>query len=180
MLVLAGLVGLAVWGYFAGTGGGTQSFDLQNVPMFRDCGKTGPDYTAKDTIVLETCTWKVLNIETAKTAGESLRATGRFLLLQLQLKNTGTSDAILTGVEVELIDTDNISKIYDPQENNAALEALGRDSILKGRVGRGETIRGWVVFDIGANAQNLKLRVRDIDVTKSSAANIDLSIGGGG
>ncbi len=175
-LITLGLAALVIWGYVTGTAGGAAGFDLQKVPMFRDCGKSGPDYTPADTVVLETCSWRVLKTETLKTAGAGLRAKGEFLLIDLKLKNLGASDATLTGVEVELIDMDNISKIYDPQENNAVLEALGRDSILAGKVKPGQTITGWVAFDINSGARNLKLRVRDIDLTKGAAASIDLKI----
>ncbi len=175
-LILLALAALATWGYATGTGGGSASFDLQKVPMFRDCGKSGADYTTADNVVLETCSWRVVGTETVKTAGAGLTAKGRFLLVRLQLKNLGASAATLTGVEVELIDINNISKIYDPEENKAVLDALGRPDLLSGTVQAGQTAEGWVAFDVSPTAKNFKLRVRDIDLTKSAAASIDLKI----
>jgi hypothetical protein len=53
---------------------------------------------------------------------------------------------------------------------------MGRDSLIKGRVEPGETVTGWVAFDIPETAKNIRMRVRDLDVTSSKSAMIDLKI----
>ncbi len=157
----------------SGTGGG---FDLQSVPGFRNCGKSEEGFALREKIVLDNCTWTALSAEKTKTTDTGVKADGQFVFVELELKNNSNQDIVLTGIEVEMLDTKDALRTYDSKEHNSILEAVGRESILKGRIRGGETVRGWVAFDVSEKAKGLELRVRDIDLTSSASARINLGL----
>jgi hypothetical protein len=139
-------------------------------------GGTVGAYNIKDQVTVGKAVWKVLAVEKTKTTSTGSKATGEFVFVQLELKNTSNEATNLTGIEVELVDSENNTYNFDSQQNSTFLTSMGKDSIINGRVEPGETVSGWVAFDIPENAKDVKLRVRDVDVTSSKSALVDLKI----
>jgi hypothetical protein len=133
-------------------------------------------YNIKDKVAVGTAAWRVLAVEKTKQTTSGAKANGVFVFVQMELKNTSNEAANLTGIEVELVDDANNVYTFDSQQNSTFLTSMGRDSLIKGRVEPGETVTGWVAFDIPETAKNVRMRVRDLDVTSSKSAMIDLKI----
>ncbi len=127
-------------------------------------------------VVVGTGAWKVIGVERVKQTTSGAKANGEFVFINMQLKNISNEAANLTGVEIELVDADNNTYNFDSQQNSDFLTSMGKDSLIKGRVEPGETVSGWVAFDVSADANGIKLKVRDLDITSSKSALIDLKI----
>ena len=139
-------------------------------------GSSVGKFGIKDNVAVGTAAWKVLAVEKTKTTSTGSKAVGMFVFVEMKLKNTSNEAANLTGIEVELVDADNNTYNFDSQQNSTFLSSMGKDSVIKGRVEPGETVSGWVAFDIAETAKEIKMRVRDLDVTSSKSALIDLKI----
>ncbi len=133
-------------------------------------------HAMKEQVVVGTGTWKVIGVERVKQTTSGAKASGEFVFINMQLKNISNEAANLTGVEIELVDEDNNTYNFDSQQNSSFLTSMGKDSLIKGRVEPGETVSGWVAFDVSTDAHGIKLKVRDLDITSSKSALIDLKI----
>lgn len=139
-------------------------------------GSSVSSYNIKDEVAVGKTAWKILSVEKMKTTASGAKAVGEFVFVQAQLKNTSNEAANLTGVEVELVDGDHNTYMINAQDNNTYLTAMGKDGLIKGRVEPGETVTGWIAFDVAEQAKDIKMRVRDLDVTSSKSALVDLKI----
>lgn len=131
-------------------------------------------FQIKDNVSVGKSVWKVLAAEHMKTTTSGSKAEGQFIFVQAQLKNTGNDAFNLTGIEVEIVSGDNKIYNFDAQQNNTFLTSIGKDGLMGGRVEPGETVSGWIGFDIDQDAKDLKLRVRDPDISSSKSASISL------
>ncbi|MFH1737205.1 MAG: DUF4352 domain-containing protein [Actinomycetota bacterium] len=139
-------------------------------------GNNVKSYKIKEEVAVGKSVWKVLTVEKTKQTNSGAKASGEFVFVQLEVKNTSNEAVNLTGIEVELFDGDSNTYQYDTQQNNTFLEAMGKDSLIKGKMDSGETVSGWIAFDIPETAKNVQLRVHDLDITSEKSALIDLSI----
>lgn len=139
-------------------------------------GDSVQSYQVKEEAAVGKSVWKVLTVEKMKQTNTGAKASGEFVFVQLEVKNTSNGAVNLTGIEVELFDGDSNTYQYDTQQNNTFLGAMGKDSLIKGKMDPGETVSGWIAFDIPETAKNVQLRVRDLDITSTKSALIDLSI----
>lgn len=133
-------------------------------------------YSIKDQVAVGKAAWKVIAVEKTKTTSGGAKAAGEYVFVHMELKNTSNEATNLTGIEVELVDADNRTYTFDSQQNSTFLTSMGKDGLINGRVEPGETVTGWVAFDIPESAKEIKMRVRDIDITSSKNALIDLQI----
>lgn len=131
-------------------------------------------FQIKDNVTVGKSVWKILAAEHMKTTTSGSKAEGQFVFVQAQLKNTGNDAFNLTGVEVELVSGDNKIYNFDAQQNNQFLTSMGKDGLMGGRVEPGETVSGWIGFDIDENAKDLKIRLRDPDISSSKNALVSL------
>jgi hypothetical protein len=138
-------------------------------------GQVG-SYGIKEQVTVGKAAWKVLTVEKTKTTSSGSKAQGQFVFVQMELKNTSNEATNLTGIEVELVDENNNTYNFDSQQNSTFLTSMGKDGLINGRVEPGETVSGWVAFDISDSAKGVKMRVRDIDITSSKSALIDLKL----
>jgi len=139
-------------------------------------GNSIKSFNIKDQVVVGNSIWKVLAVEKMKETTAGAKADGEFVFIQMELKNSSNEGINLTGIEVELVDANNMTYNFDAQQNTSFLSSLGKDTLIKGRVEPGETVSGWVAFDISETAKEVKMRVRDLDVTSSKSALINLNI----
>ncbi|MFA5867571.1 MAG: DUF4352 domain-containing protein [Actinomycetota bacterium] len=137
-------------------------------------GASVKSFQVKDEVAVGKSVWKVLAVEHMKVTPSGSKATGQFVFVQAQLKNTSNDAVNLTGVELEIVSGENKIYNFDAQENNTFLTSMGKDGLMGGRVEPGETVTGWVAFDVEEAAKDLKLRVRDPDVTSSKSALVSL------
>ncbi len=137
-------------------------------------GASVNSFKVKDEVPVGKSVWKVLTVEHMKVTPSGSKANGQFVFIQAQLKNTSNDAVNLTGVELEIVSDENKIYNFDAQENNTFLTSLGKDGLMGGRVEPGETVTGWVAFDIEEQAKGLKLKVRDPEVTSSKSAMIAL------
>ncbi len=137
-------------------------------------GASVSSYKVKDEVPVGKSVWKVLAVEHMKTTPSGSKANGQFVFVQAQLKNTSNDAVNLTGVEVEIVSDENKIYNFDAQENNTFLTSMGKDGLMGGRVEPGETVSGWLAFDVEEQAKGLKLKVRDPEVTSSKSALISL------
>lgn len=148
--------------------------------LIAGCASSSSDsvrrYKVKEEVTVGKSVWKVLTVEKTKQTNTGAKASGEFVFVQLEVKNTRNEAVNLTGVEVELFDGDSNTYQYDPYQNTMFLGAMGKDSLIKGEMDPGKTVLGWIAFDIPETAKNVQLRVRDLDITSTKSALIDLSI----
>lgn len=137
-------------------------------------GASVKTFQIKDDVIVGKSVWKVLAAEHMKTTESGSKADGQFVFVQAQLKNTGNDAFNLTGVEVEIVSGENKIYNFDAQQNNTFMTSMGKDGLMGVRVEPGETVSGWIGFDIDENARDLKLKVRDPDVTSSKYAAVSL------
>ena len=139
-------------------------------------GNSAKSYAIKEEVAVGRSVWKVLAVEKMKQTDNGAKANGEFVFVQLQVKNTSSEAVNVTGIEMELFDGDSNAYEYDTQLNNTFLGSMGKDTLVKGRIDAGETVSGWIAFDIPATAKDVNLRVRDLDITSTKSALIDLGI----
>jgi hypothetical protein len=132
-------------------------------------------FTMKEKVVLGKCQWTALSAESMKQTESGAKANGQFVLVELEIKNNGSNDIILTGIEVELLTTDKVYT-YDSQQNASFYAAMKKEPIIGGSVKCGQAIKGWVAFDIDESAKNIRLRVRDTDITSNESSIIELNL----
>jgi hypothetical protein len=137
-------------------------------------GASVKSWQVKDEVAVGKSVWKVLAVEHMKTTTSGSKAEGQFVFVQAQLKNTGNDSFNLTGVEVELVSDENLTYNYDAQENTTFLSSMGKDGLMGVSVEPGETVSGWLAFDVAEQAKGLKLKVRDPDISSSKSALIAL------
>jgi hypothetical protein len=137
-------------------------------------GASVASFQIKENVPVGKAVWKVLAAEHMKTTTSGSKAQGEFVFVQAQLKNTSNNAVNLTGVEVEIVSEANKIYNYDAQGNNTFLTSMGKDALMGVRVEPGETVSGWVAFDVDENAKGLKLRVRDPEFGSSKSALISL------
>lgn len=134
------------------------------------------DFKVKDEVAVGKSVWKVLTVEKTAATENGAKATGTYVFVQLTVKNNSNEAATLTGVEVELFDADGNTYPYDTKLNSTFLTSQGKDALVNGRMEPGETISGWIAFDIPKDVKGVKMRVRDLDITSDKSALIDLDI----
>jgi hypothetical protein len=139
-------------------------------------GASVKSFKIKDNVSVGKSVWKVLAVEHMKTTTSGSKAVGQFVFIQAQLKNTSNEAYNLTGIEIEIVSSDNKTYNFDAQENNTFLSSMGKDGLMGVSVKPGETVSGWVSFDVDENAKGLKLRVRDPEFGSAKSALIDLEI----
>lgn len=137
-------------------------------------GASVKTFQIKDNVTVGKSVWKVLAVEHMKTTSSGSKAEGQFVFVQAQLKNTGSDAINLTGIEIEIVSEENRIYNFDAQQNNTFLTSMGKDGLMGVRVEPGETVTGWVAFDIEEQAKGLKLKVRDPEVSSSKYASIYL------
>ena len=133
-------------------------------------------HNMNELVPVGTGAWKVVGVERVKQTTAGAKATGEFVFVNIQLKNISNEAVNLTGIEVELVDEDNNTYNFDSQQNSTFLTSMGKDSLIKGRIEAGESVSGWIAFDIPADSNGVKIRVRDLDITSSKSALIDLKV----
>lgn len=161
------------------TTAGLVSFILLAI-LITGCGSTSGNsaksYAIKEEVAVGKSIWKVLAVEKMTQTDTGAKANGEFVFVQLQVKNTSNEAINLTGIEMELFDGDSNAYEYDAQLNSAFVGAMGKDTLVKGKINPGETVAGWVAFDIPEKAKDVQLRVRDLEITSTKSALIDLGI----
>ncbi len=145
-------------------------------------GGTGTKtYKLKEDAAVGKGVWKILSAEKSlelirTDAAGKFKAEGQFILLQVSLKNNSGEAANLTGEEVEIIDGNRNSYTFDSKNNNIYLAAIGKESLTKNPVPAGQTGTGYLIFDIGKDAKDLKAKVKDINITGRTFAYVDLNM----
>lgn len=139
-------------------------------------------YKIKEDIKVGKATWKVLNVERGmefpKSDGSGkLKAEGTFVLIELTINNGYSEPNNLTGQELELVDEAKNTFSFDSKSNNMTLAGLGRDSLIgQGMLAAGQTMQGWILFDVNKDAKGLMLRTKDIDIRSRESAMVDLGL----
>ncbi|GEM_PF-6269598 len=123
--------------------------------------------------------WKVISVKKQATLKDTTglygpkKASGVFVIVTLQVKNTGKEAKTADSSAVVLIDdkgrefsasTDTI--FYIPQDKDLFLEQLNPNT----------SKQRMVVFDVDKKAKGLKFRGGDLDVLSENNALIDLGI----
>lgn len=145
-------------------------------------GGTGTKtYKIKEDASVGKGVWKILSaeksIELFRTDdGGKFKAEGRFVLLQISLKNNSGESANLTGEEIEIMDGDRNSYTFDSKNNNIYLAAIGKTSLTRTPVAAGQTGNGYLIFDVSKDAKDLKAKLKDINITGRTFAYIDLNM----
>jgi hypothetical protein len=143
--------------------------------MFKNCGKTEEIHKIKQTVDLGGCTWRVNEVRIVEETGKGATAEGKYVLVDLTLKNKSESEEfVLTGIEIELFDRASLIHMTGSETNGDVLSQMALQGLFQGSIKKGETIRGWVVFDVPETAKELKLRVRDLTLTSGGTAVFDL------
>lgn len=139
-------------------------------------GASVKSFQVKDEVPVGKAVWKILKVEHMKVTPSGSKANGQFVFVQAQLKNTGNDAFNMTGVEVEIVSDENNVYNFDAQENNTFLSSMAKEGLMGGRVEPGETVTGWVAFDLDEQAKGLKMKVRDPDILSSKSALISLGL----
>lgn len=142
---------------------------------------SGKLYRKKEDVKVGKAIWKVLEVDTAteypKKEGGKIQAEGMFVLLNISLKNNGSDQTMLTGEELELVDDSKNTFAFDSRNNNIYLSNLGKKNLVnQGSVDAGQTIDGWILFDVSKDAKGLKLKAKDIDIRTQESALVDLGL----
>lgn len=149
------------------------------------CGGGGGDsvktYQMKEPVKVGGGTWTVKSVESTKELKRQdgtgkFTAEGMFLLLEVSLKNDGSSSVNLTGGEIEVMDDKGNAYTFDSKNNNIYLNAVGKESLTGSSVDPGKTSEGFLIFDISKDAKGLKAKVKNVEITKSDYAYIELNI----
>ncbi len=143
-------------------------------------GSTTQTYKVKDEFKVGKATWKVLGVQITQTiqradATGKFTAEGNFVILNLQLKNDGTETANITGDEVEIADDASNSYAFDSRNNNVYINAMGKTSLTKAAIEPGQTVTGYLIFDVSKDAKGLRAKMKDIDIQSRSYAYVDLN-----
>ena len=149
------------------------------------CGGGGGDsvktYQMKEPVKVGGGTWTVKSVESTKELKRqdgtgNFTAVGMFLLINVSLKNDSGNSVNLTGEEIEVMDDKGNAYTFDSKNNNIYLNAIGKESLTGAAVEAGQTSEGWLIFDISKDAKGLKAKVRNVEITKSDYAFIDLNM----
>ncbi len=148
------------------------------------CANTSGDdvkqFNIKENVTVGRAIWKVVGAEKTKEisggGGMGAQAEGVFILIQLEVKNEASESFMLTGIEMEVIDEMSKRYAFDSKNNSTYLGSMDKDNLVNQNVKPGETVKGWVIFDVSKDSKGLKLRVHDLDITSEKTALIDLAM----
>ncbi len=164
-LVLIAIIGLLSF-FLVGCGGGENADKTYEMGDKVTVGKAV--YTALET---------ESNTEYEKASGGRITAQGMFVLVKLNIENKGKDEAVVTGEEIEIVDSANKTYSFDSRNNNIYLGNLEKESLTnQGQIAPDKSIEGWIIFDISKNSNGLKLKVKDIDIRSNESALIDLKL----
>ncbi len=143
-------------------------------------GSTTQTYKIKDEFKVGKATWKVLGVQITQEIQRAdgsgkFTAEGNFVILNLQLKNSGTENANITGDEVEITDDAGNAYAFDSRNNNVYLNAMGKASLTKAAIEPGKTSTGYLIFDVSKDAKGMRAKMKDIDIQSRLYAYVDLN-----
>lgn len=143
-------------------------------------GSNVQQYKMNEDVMVGKALWKVLKAEKQElikgSTGGGSKAEGIFILVETQVKNTSSENFMLTGVEAEIVDESNTKYSFDAQDNAMLLSSIGRENLVNQNVASGQTVKGWLIFDVGQDARGLKIKLRDLDIRSQKVAAVDLNM----
>lgn len=101
-------------------------------------------------------------------------AAGMFVVLEVEMKNGSNERINVTGEEVEIVDQNGQAYAFDSRNNNVYLNALGKQSFTKAPVEKGATGTGFMIFDVSADAKEMRAKVKDPNISSRDFVFVDL------
>jgi hypothetical protein len=133
-------------------------------------------YSVGDSIQAGDFTWKITKSSTSKTIGSNpyltTEASGVYVILDVEVENTGKSAKYLTDSYLKLIDDQG--REFSP-DTGAAFYLDSNQALMFEQVNPGITKKGKIVFDVpeGLNVVNIRI---SSNLVSSSFYNVKLAI----
>jgi len=137
-------------------------------------------YSIGDSIKAGDFTWKITKVSTASQIGEDVygtffgeKADGVFVILDVEVSNTGNSAKYLMDSYLKLIDDQN--REFSPNSAVAIYLKPEGSALMFEQVNPGITKKGKIVFDVPAGLKVANVRISS-NLLSSSFYNIKLTI----
>ncbi len=141
-----------------------------NQPLInQNCAYT---YKIGDSIQAGQFSWKITKVQTASQVGEEFygtlmgeKADGIFIILSVEVKNTGTSAEYLMDSFLILVDEEG--REFSPSSSAAIWIKPAGSALLFEQVNPGITKKGKIVYDVPTDVKSFDLKIADNLVSNS-------------
>jgi len=123
--------------------------------------------------------WKVLEANKENSVGDNQytkkQASGVFVVVKVSAELTGNKSGTVDSNQFEIIDSKNRTFKYS-SEGQTAIEMSGKEGLFLKQVNPNVPIEGYLVFDIAKDAENLKLKIKDLELFSNKEGVVELGI----
>jgi hypothetical protein len=172
-------IGLAIIGGMFGndtSNTGTQTTTSSGNGNIKATQEEVQTYSVGDSIQAGDFKWKITKFTTAKSIGTNpyliTEASGIYLILDVEVENTGNSAEYLMDSYLKLVDDQN--REFSP-DSSAAIYLDSNQALLFEQVNPGIVKKGKIVFDVPENLNVANVRISS-NLFSSSVYNVKLVV----
>jgi len=179
VIIIFILIGVGMSGsimHSSGTSTNTQTPSGGNVAQTEEASS----YNLGDTIQAGDFKWKIIRVSTAKQIGQDImgtffgeKADGVFVILDVEVENTGDSAKYLTDSYVKLVDSQ--SREFSPNTAAALYLKPEGSALIFEQVNPGITKKGKIVYDVPENVKSFNVKITS-SLFSDKVYNIEINI----
>lgn len=151
--------------------------DNSGASQVREQTKT---YSLGDTIQAGDFKWKITKVSTTGEIGQSLagsffgeKADGIFVILDVEVENTGNSAEYLTDSYIKLVDAQE--RVFSPNSLAAIYLKPEGSALVFEQVNPGLTKKGRIVYDVPENVKSFNVKITS-SFFSSNVYNVEITI----